>query len=176
MARSGLIQCWPQLVAAKSDAGPQVRLSRYYSILHYAAYAYPWPYLRILSTRSATVTKANRQSNHVDTKRNMPVTSVHLGLQSSNHRTEELEATTRWGLTSTPPFRTIAEVAVTASFFQQKIQRCEEHTKNQDRSEKVEIEVAQITHVDVRVFFNFLVGFTMLHLRAEYSKLIEAQT
>ncbi|CAK9036216.1 unnamed protein product [Durusdinium trenchii] len=44
----------------------------------------------------------------------------------AKHQLTELEATTRWGLTSTPPFRTIAEVAVTASFFQQKIQRCEE--------------------------------------------------
>jgi len=44
----------------------------------------------------------------------------------AKHQLTRLEADSRWGLTSTPPFKTVAETAVTATFFQMKIQRTEQ--------------------------------------------------
>ena len=44
----------------------------------------------------------------------------------AKHQLTELEAASRWGLTSTPPFSSVAEVAVTASFFGRRIERTRE--------------------------------------------------
>ncbi|CAE7726862.1 unnamed protein product [Symbiodinium sp. CCMP2592] len=44
----------------------------------------------------------------------------------AKHQLSHLQADSRWGLTSTPPFKTVAEAAVTATFFQMKVQRTEQ--------------------------------------------------
>lgn len=47
----------------------------------------------------------------------------HHPFNEAKHQLTQLEAESRWGLTSTPPFQTVAEIAVTATFFHRKIER-----------------------------------------------------
>lgn len=55
----------------------------------------------------------------------------------AKHQLCQLQSRTRWGLTSTPPLKTIGEVAVTATFFQIKLDRslasCAEFVRNMVR-------------------------------------------